>query len=119
MAEGTDEGFDEATARYVERLALVLRGAGVQRMAARAFAALLVSQDRALGAGELGQLLGVRPGAISTAVRYLAQAEMVTRTRVPGERRDLYAIPSMDYEMIFGRDRLIKEWRDIVQEGVA
>lgn len=119
MTEGPGGLFDEETARYVERLALVIRGAGIQRMAARVFAALLVSDDGALGAGDLGRLLGVSPGAISTAVRYLEQAEMVVRTRVPGDRRDLYALPSMDYDLMFGRDRLIKEWRDVVDEGVA
>lgn len=110
---------DEDISRYLERLALVIREAGVQRMAARLFAALLVSNQDALGAKELGERIGVSPGAVSTAVRYLEQTGLVVRTRRPGERRDLYAVPSMDYAMLFNRDKLMRAWLDVVAEGLA
>lgn len=77
--------------RFVEDFALILTGAGMQRMAARVWAALL-SSDRGMTAREVAALLQVSPAAVSGAVRYLEQMSLLRRAREPGERTDRYAI---------------------------
>lgn len=86
------ERDDEAVARFIERFALVLTGAGMQRMAARAFGALLVSDSGALTARELADVLQVSPASVSGAVRYLEQTGLAHRDRVPGQRTDRFVL---------------------------
>ena len=93
LGGGRDE---EAVMRFVERCALTLTEAGIPRMPARVFVALLVSDDGRRTAAELAEMLKVSPAAISNAVRYLQQVRLAVREREPGERRDhyrLYTIP--------------------------
>src|SRR5215204_7683027 len=95
--ESSGGGRDEyAVMRFVERCALTLTEAGVPRMPARVFVALLISDDGRLTAAELAEMLGVSPAAVSNAVRYLQQTRLVAREREPGERRDHYRIYSGD-----------------------
>ena len=88
MAVVDDKQLSDAAIRsFIERFALVLAGAGMQRMAARAFAALLVSEDGGLTAREFAELLQVSPAAVSGSVRYLENARMARRARRPGDAR--------------------------------
>lgn len=105
--------------RYVERLAGVLVEMGTNRMAARVFAVLLVSDEGRLPAAELAARLQASPAAISGAVRYLEQAAMLHREREPGSRRDLYALHSnLWFETIVDRERLLSRWSDRMREGI-
>ena len=91
MADGSGAGRDEeAVRRFIERFALDLSEAGMARMPARVFAAILSAEDGRCTAAELAELLGVSPAAVSGAVRYLLQVQLVSREREPGERRDHY-----------------------------
>ncbi|MET8474273.1 MarR family transcriptional regulator [Streptomyces sp. NPDC006422] len=119
-ADGTDErAADEARSRFVERFAAQLVEAGMTRMPARVFAALLASDSGALTSAELGARLQVSPAAISGAVRYLTQQHMVSREREPGTRRDLFRVHSNQwYEALTNRDSVLKRWEDSLREGV-
>ena len=77
---------------FIEDFALTLTSAGMQRMAARVFAALLAADSGSMTARELAEVLQVSPAAVSGAVRYLEQARMAVRARRPGERVDHYAL---------------------------
>ncbi len=120
MAEGTGAGRDEeAVRRFIERFALDLTEAGMARMPARVFAALLTTDDGRRTAAELAGLLQVSPAAISGAVRYLTQLRMVARGREPGERRDHYQISGdMWYEVVARRDELLAHWEQDLQDGI-
>lgn len=108
-----------ARSRFVERFAGQLTEAGLPRMPARVFAALLSSDAGALTAAELGEQLMVSPAAISGAVRYLTQVRMVTREREPGTRRDLFRVHANQwYEALASRDSVLKRWTDALSEGV-
>ncbi|GHE98963.1 transcriptional regulator [Amycolatopsis deserti] len=110
---------EEAVRRYVERLALVLTQLGIQRMAARVFAALVVTDDSRLTAGELAEKLQVSPAAVSGAVRYLEQVGLVEREREPGERRDHFRVlDDMWFASMRKRDRFVEMWRDAAEEGI-
>jgi DNA-binding transcriptional regulator GbsR (MarR family) len=111
----------EAVMRFVERFALTFSEAGVPRMPARVFVALLVSDDGRRTAAELAETLKVSPAAVSNAVRYLQQVRLVAREREPGERRDHYRVYSGDtwYEVTIRRDEMLMRWQEDLQEGIA
>jgi DNA-binding transcriptional regulator GbsR (MarR family) len=106
--------------RFVERFAMLLAEAGLARMPGRVFAALLVTDEGKLTAGELAERLKVSPAAISGAVRYLVQVGLIVRRRDPGERRDHYEVTDdMWYEVYANRDTQMKAWSEVMAEGVA
>lgn len=109
----------EVVRRFVERFASDLVEAGVPRMPARVFAALLSSDSGRLTAAGLSEMLEVSPAAISGAVRYLTPLHMIRREREPGSRRDVYvADADIWYEAILNRDRIIPRWQNSIREGV-
>src|SRR5689334_13221962 len=65
---------------------------GTPRMAARVYAALLVTDSGKLSAAELAERLDVGASAISGAVKYLVQIRLVERGREPGTRHDFCRI---------------------------
>ena len=110
----------DAERRFVERFALVLTEAGLPRMASRVFACLLVADTGQLGAGELAARLQVSPAAVSGAVRFLVQLNMVRREREPGATRDHYRIDDdMWYEVYMQRSAILKRWEQTLAEGIA
>ncbi|MEW2388779.1 MarR family transcriptional regulator [Streptomyces venezuelae] len=114
---GRDPG---AVSRFVEQFAAQLVEAGMPRMPARIFAALLASDAGALTSAQLGGQLRVSPAAVSGAVRYLTQQHLVTREREPGTRRDLFRVHSNQwYEALGSRDSVLKRWENAMRDGVA
>ena len=113
-------GRDEAAVRrFIERFALDLADAGMARMPARVFAAILSAEDGRYTAAELARLLQVSPAAISGAVRYLLQVRLVSREREPGERSDHYRISSDTwYEAITRREAVVARWEQDLEEGI-
>ncbi|MER5432096.1 MarR family transcriptional regulator [Streptomyces sp. NPDC002588] len=110
----------QAVSRFVESFAAQLVEAGMQRMAARVFAALLSSDEGVLSSAELGEQLRISPAAVSGAVRYLAQTHMVSREREPGSRRERYRVHGDQwYEALTNREAIIKRWEGALREGVA
>ncbi|MFI5664780.1 GbsR/MarR family transcriptional regulator [Streptomyces sp. NPDC051684] len=120
MGETRARAAEEARSRFVERFAAQLVEAGMTRMPARIFAALLASDSGALTSAELGKQLQVSPAAVSGAVRYLTQQHMVAREREPGTRRDLFRVHENQwYEALTNRDSILKRWEDALREGVT
>src|ERR671910_3407483 len=121
MAVADDQQLsDPAVRSFIERFALVLAAAGMQRMAARAFAALLVSEDGSLTAREFAELLQVSPAAVSGSVRYLENARMVRRARRPGERTDHWTLGGDTwYEAVGTRTDIVDGLAAALDDGLA
>ncbi|MFE7411719.1 GbsR/MarR family transcriptional regulator [Streptomyces laurentii] len=122
--DGHDDGRDTApqadaeTARFMERFASELTQAGMQRMASRVFAALLVSEEGAMTSAELSERLRISPAAVSGAIRYLSQVDLVGREHVPGSRRDRYVLHNhIWYETFLRRDQLLSRWGKLLRDG--
>ncbi|MCX4963686.1 MarR family transcriptional regulator [Streptomyces sp. NBC_00654] len=108
----------EAVSRFVERFAADMTDAGMQRMASRVFAALLVDDDASMTSAELALALQISPAAVSGAVSYLTQVSMVSREREPGSRRDRYRLQNeVWYTAFASRDRVLTRWEDTLREG--
>ncbi|MEU6080063.1 MarR family transcriptional regulator [Streptomyces sp. NPDC047108] len=109
---------DDALSRFVERFAADLTEAGMQRMASRVFAALLASDSGSMTSAELAEQLRISPAAVSGAIRYLSQVDVVRREREPGTRRDRYRVYSdIWYESFTRRDQSLLRWRSTLREG--
>ncbi|MFI8517681.1 GbsR/MarR family transcriptional regulator [Streptomyces sp. NPDC085481] len=109
---------EEAVSRFVERFAAELTEAGMQRMAARVFAALLASETASMTSAELAEQLRISPAAVSGAVRYLTQVNMVSRERDPGTRRDRYVLHNeLWYETFTRRDQILTRWEKVLRDG--
>lgn len=78
--------------RFVERFGSALTAAGMQRLPARVFAALLADEDGRMTAAEVGSELSVSAASVSSAVRSLQQLHMIHREREPGSRKDVYVV---------------------------
>lgn len=114
-------GRDDAgtVSRFVEAFAAQLVEAGMTRMPARVFVALLASEKGVLSSAELGEQLKVSPAAVSGAIRYLSQVNMVTREREPGSRRERYRVlDNQWYEALTNRDVMLRRWQATMREGV-
>ena len=110
---------DEAVRRFIERFALAMSEAGMPRMPSRVFAAILSAEDGRCTAAELAEVLGVSPAAVSGAVRYLLQVQLISREREPGERRDHYRTSTDNwYEAMAGRDAILARWEQDLEEGI-
>jgi predicted transcriptional regulator len=108
----------DEVSRFIERFAAELTEAGMQRMAARVFAALLASDSGTMTSAELADRLQISPAAVSGAIRYLSQVNMVGRERQPGSRRDRYRLhDELWYETFTRRDQLLTRWEKIMRDG--
>ena len=108
-----------AVGRFVERFAAVMVAAGIPRMPARVFAALLATDSGRLTASELSEQLQASPAAVSGGVRYLIGVGMVSREGEPGSRRHHYRVPDSVWdEVITGRDRLLARWTAVLRDGI-
>jgi len=116
---GATDRDQAAVNRFVERFASVLVEAGIPRMPARVFAALLATDSGRLTAAELSEQLQASPAAVSGGVRYLIGVGMVSREGEPGSRRHHYHVPDNVWdEVISGRDRVMAKWTAILRDGV-
>ena len=121
MAEQFSHNRDEkALAIFVERFASFLSEAGFPRMPARVFVQLLLTDSGRLTAARIAELLRISPAAVSGAVRYLGQINLVSREREPGSRRDYYCVhENVWHEAIARRDQLLARGERGLREGIA
>jgi DNA-binding transcriptional regulator GbsR (MarR family) len=106
--------------RFIERFAQLMVNAGMPRIPARMFAALLSADSGRLTAAELAEQLKASPAAISGGARYLIQTEMIHRERDPGSRRDHFRVlDNVWYQTISQRDQLMLRWAALMREGMA
>ncbi|MCK2221851.1 MarR family transcriptional regulator [Actinomadura sp. ATCC 31491] len=112
-----DEG---AIADFRERFAQIMVESGMPRMAARVYAALLVTDSGRLTAAELAEHLGVGAPAISGAVKYLVQVRLVERGREPGTRHDFCRVHEHTWSHFISQsDPMLVRVRDGADEGTA
>ena len=109
----------DVVSQFVEKFASVLTESGFPRMPARLFAALLASDSGTMTAPELAGLLRISPAAISGAVRYLTQVNLVSREHAPGSRREHYRVHSdVWYEAMARRDRVLSRCEQSLRDGI-
>src|SRR5215813_14966003 len=120
VVRGEPTRDEAAVSRFIERFASVLVEAGIPRMPARVFSALLASDSGRLTAAELSNRLQASPAAVSGGVRYLIGVGMISREGEPGSRRHHYHVPDHVWdEVMLSRDRLLARWTAVLRDGIA
>ena len=105
---------------FVERLGSALTDAGMPRLPARVFAALLSAEDGRMTSAELASVLDVSPAGVSGAVGYLGQLRMLHREREPGSRRDVYVVRDEAWhDAIMGVHRTYAPIQAAILSGVS
>ena len=108
------------TNEFVEGFALELNQSGMQRMAARVFAALLVAPENGYTAKEIGDALGVSAAAVSGATAYLTRMGLAVRLRVTGERVDRYNVLGTTWaEAMATETQMITTLSKLLEQGMA
>ena len=112
---------DEAAVQaFIERFAAILTEAGIPRMPARIFAALMATDTSQLTAAEIAGTLRASPAAVSGGVRYLTQVDLVSRESVPGSRRHVYRMPENVWQDVMRiRDRVMARWAQVMRDGAG
>ncbi|MFF3853253.1 GbsR/MarR family transcriptional regulator [Micromonospora sp. NPDC002575] len=109
---------EEAVHLFVERMAMAFAEVGFPRMPARVLFTVM-SADDPLTAAEIGERLDVSAAAVSGAVRYLTQFNILVREPVKGSRRDRYRLPDNPwYEATITKTRIYKNFIDLADSGV-
>ena len=104
---------------FVERLGSVLTEAGMARLPARIFAALLADDDGRMTAAELAETLDVSPASISGGVRYLTEVRFIHRERERGSRRDVFVVRGDAWhDAMINSARTYAPIRAVLGEGV-
>ena len=102
-----------------ERLALALVAVGMQRMAARALAAFLFSDEESLTAGDLADELGVSAGSVSGAIRMLAQMGLIERSFVAGSRREHFRMRENAWTTVYSRQHsMVDDVLSVAEKGI-
>jgi DNA-binding transcriptional regulator GbsR (MarR family) len=113
----------EDRAAFIEGFALKLNESGMQRMAARVFAALLTAPGGGLTAREIAETLDVSAAAVSGATSYLTRTGLVERTRTPRERVDRYDVKGTSWAEAMAVEtemlRSLSSWLDKGASAVA
>lgn len=111
---------EPAVSQFVERFSSILVDAGWPRMPARVFVTLLASESGQLTAGQLADTLLVSPAAISGAVRFLIQLDLIRREREPGSRRDIFRVEEdVWFHVISRRLITLAKWGDHLGTGLV
>ncbi|HEX2356215.1 MAG TPA: MarR family transcriptional regulator [Micromonosporaceae bacterium] len=120
MAAAPTSRRDEAAVRrFIEHIAMTFDGLGFPRMAGRVLFVIMCAEEEALTAAQIAERLGVSPAAVSGAVRYLIQLQMLRREPVPGSRRDRYRLAGDAwYEVSLVKAAAYKIFAEITGEGV-
>ncbi|SDB82080.1 MarR family protein [Raineyella antarctica] len=105
---------------FIERLGAFLETSGMPRIAARAFAAVLIDDDGRMTAAELADRLTVSPAAVSHAMAYLQHVGLTRKERDPGSRRDIHVLVSEDWYMaMVTRRQIFDQMEQLFAEGSA
>src|SRR5262249_50213296 len=110
---------EESRLIFIDRFAAVLTDGGFPQMPARVFVCLLCTDSGMLTSADLARLLRISRAAMSGAVRYLGQINLVSRLRPSRSRRDCYHVhDDVWYEAITRRDEMLSRLERGVREGV-
>ncbi|HUT79112.1 MAG TPA: MarR family transcriptional regulator, partial [Polyangia bacterium] len=93
---------------------------GMQRMAGRVWAWLLICEPPEQTADDLAQALHASRGAISGAVRDLTTVGLIRRARRRGERREYFSAPPDSIRrLILSGGSMLAQGREIADEGLT
>lgn len=104
---------------FVERVAAMLAGGGLPRMAGRIWGYLLICEPAEQTAGDIADALHASRGSISGMVRLLEPAGLVRRSTHRGDRREWFSVPPGSVIAILeSRHPITVAWRRLAEDGL-
>ena len=104
--------------RFIEGMGMYFEDSGIPRIGGRILAMLMISHDP-LSAEELGSILKVSRGSISTNMRLLTESRLVDKVSLPGERTTYFEFPETALEQtIAARIQSSLVFRRLVEQGL-
>lgn len=111
---------DPREAQFVEAYSTLLEFQGLQRMAGRVFAWLLICTPPEQSSGQLAEVLHASRGAISNAINLLLQAGLVQRVRRRGDRNLYVEVPPGAIgRALESNARTITAARELLDQGLG
>jgi DNA-binding transcriptional regulator GbsR (MarR family) len=105
--------------QFVERVAGMLSGAGLPRMAGRIWGFLMTCEPAEQTAGDIATALHASRGSISSMVRLLEAAMLIRRTTKRGDRREYFSMPPGSVIAILeSRIPSTVAWRRLAEDGL-
>jgi DNA-binding MarR family transcriptional regulator len=109
----------DAEEQYVERVAGMLAGAGLPRMAGRIWGFLMICDPPEQTAGAIADALHASRGSISSMARLLETAGLIRRTTRRGDRREYLSMPPGSIVAILeSRLPSTAAWRMLAEDGL-
>ena len=83
--------------QLIEEIGLFWEGYGLSRILGRVFALLLLSNEPHLSLEQIADELNISKASASTVARQLGALALISKSTVPGDRRDYYLIADDSY----------------------
>ena len=105
--------------KFIEGMGMYFENQGVPRIGGRILALLMISHDP-LSAEDLGSILKVSRGSISTNMRILTVGGLAEKVSVPGDRTTFFEFPGTALEqMVVTRIQSSLIFKKIVEQGLV
>jgi DNA-binding transcriptional regulator GbsR (MarR family) len=105
--------------KFIEGMGMYFENSGVPRIGGRILALLMIAHEP-LSAEDIGVVLKVSRGSISTNMRILTAAGLAEKVSIPGNRTTFFESPETAFEqMVVARIRSSMTFRKLVDEGLA
>jgi predicted transcriptional regulator len=105
--------------KFIEGMGIYFENQGVPRIGGRILALLMISHDP-LSAEELGSILKVSRGSVSTNMRILTAGGLAEKVTIPGDRTTYFEFPPSALEqMVVSRVQSALTFKKIVEQGLT
>jgi DNA-binding MarR family transcriptional regulator len=105
--------------KFIEGMGMYFENSGVPRIGGRILALLMIAHEP-LSAEDIGGVLKVSRGSISTNMRILTAAGLAEKVSIPGNRTTFFESPETAFEqMVVARIRSSMTFRKLVDQGLA
>jgi len=106
--------------RFIENIGLFFETQRLPRLAGRMVGYLLICDPPEQTANEIGGMLEMSKGSVSTMTRLLMQMGMIEKVSPFGTRRDYYRIhPRASEQLLLARQDEFSQLRNLVSQGLA
>ena len=112
-------GPGEKHRHFLEEMAVVFEGFGIAPATGRIFAWLLICDPSQQSPTQIGDVVGISKGAVSSSMKMLLAARWVERLKEPGHRGTFYRVRPGVWEHVFEAEfSALARMRQIAEHGL-
>jgi DNA-binding transcriptional regulator GbsR (MarR family) len=119
VTELSDVALDTATLGFIESFGQLVSEGGLPPSIGRVLGLLVIYETNTITSEDIGRLLRLSTGSVSTALNLLAKFGYVKRIMVPGDRRYYYEFEADSWQRAIDTRLLqVKKGIDVANEGL-